>query len=87
MAAVREIRISETDRIVAAEVAEFIVKSIERQPPGLFRVALSGGATPKQLYERLVSPDYAARVQWSRVEFYFGTSGACPRIIRKAIST
>ena len=78
MAAVREIRISETDRIVAGEVAEFIVRSIERQPPGPFRVALSGGATPKQLYERLASSDCAARVPWSRVEFYFGDERCVP---------
>ncbi|MBI3777220.1 MAG: 6-phosphogluconolactonase [Gammaproteobacteria bacterium] len=43
---------------------------------GAFHVALSGGSTPRQLYERLAAPDYAYRLEWNRTFIYFGDERA-----------
>lgn len=39
---------------------------------GLFTVALSGGSTPKKLYELLASPAWRDRILWSKIEFFWG---------------
>ena len=41
-------------------------------------VCLSGGSTPKRLYELLASPDYAARVPWARIHWFFGDDRVVP---------
>lgn len=45
---------------------------------GLFRVALSGGSTPKQIYPLLTSEPRVGDVDWSRVEFWWGDERAVP---------
>src|SRR5689334_13111284 len=37
-----------------------------------FRVALSGGSTPKLLYRLLVSDEFRTEVPWDAVDFFFG---------------
>ncbi len=39
---------------------------------GFFSVALSGGSTPKALYQLLTTEPYAGRVAWDKVEWFFG---------------
>lgn len=39
---------------------------------GNFTVALSGGSTPKSLYQLLSSNEYKNKVDWSKVFFFFG---------------
>lgn len=39
---------------------------------GRFRVALSGGSTPKALHSLLAANPYRDRVDWSQVQFYWG---------------
>ena len=39
---------------------------------GPFRVSLSGGSTPKALYELLASRAFKERFPWQRVEWYWG---------------
>ncbi len=39
---------------------------------GVFAVALSGGATPRRLYERLAGPPYRDRFPWSRTHWFWG---------------
>lgn len=38
---------------------------------GLFSVALSGGSTPKAIYQKLATPKYINRVDWSKVAVFF----------------
>jgi 6-phosphogluconolactonase len=59
------------DRFVAAARA-----SIGRS--GSFRVALSGGETPKRVYPLLLEPARRDAVDWSRVEFFWGDERAVP---------
>ena len=68
----------------AAEVAEvaadrFVstaLSSIEER--GIFRVALSGGSTPKRVYPLLLEPARRDAVDWSAVEFFWGDERAVP---------
>jgi 6-phosphogluconolactonase len=55
-------------RIVAAAAA---VK-------GIFSLVLSGGNTPKALYELLASPPYRSQIDWSKIEIYFGDERCVP---------
>ncbi len=45
---------------------------------GAFTVALSGGSTPKRLYEILAGSDYASRFPWDRVQLFFGDERFVP---------
>lgn len=56
---------------------------------GVFRISLSGGSTPKQLYQRLGATD----LPWDRIEWYWGDERNVPpgdaesnyRMVREAI--
>lgn len=37
-----------------------------------FTIALAGGSTPKSLYALLASPEYRSRLDWGKIEFYWG---------------
>jgi len=45
---------------------------------GWFRVSLSGGSTPKLLYEVLASNDFRKRFPWERVLWYWGDERFVP---------
>ncbi|PTQ94842.1 6-phosphogluconolactonase [Mucilaginibacter yixingensis] len=45
---------------------------------GRYSVSLSGGSSPKKLYELLVS-DYATALDWTKVDFFFGDERNVPR--------
>src|SRR4051812_38843541 len=45
---------------------------------GQFSVALSGGNSPKKLYELLASPLYKDKVEWDKVHFFFGDERYVP---------
>ncbi len=45
---------------------------------GRFTVALSGGSTPKRLYQLLAAEPFRAQVDWSRVEFFWGDERCVP---------
>jgi 6-phosphogluconolactonase len=44
----------------------------------LFSLALSGGNTPKALYELMASEAYRGELNWSKVEIYFGDERSVP---------
>jgi 6-phosphogluconolactonase len=45
---------------------------------GRFAVALSGGATPKTLYEQLAAAEMVSRVKWRRVYVFWGDERCVP---------
>jgi 6-phosphogluconolactonase len=45
---------------------------------GVFRIALSGGGTPKQVYPLLLDRPRLRAVDWSAVEFFWGDERAVP---------
>jgi 6-phosphogluconolactonase len=44
----------------------------------IFRVALSGGSTPRRLYQQLASAEYRDRIEWRRVAFFWGDERFVP---------
>ena len=45
---------------------------------GAFRVSLSGGSTPKALYQLLASDEFRGRFPWQRVSWYWGDERFVP---------
>jgi 6-phosphogluconolactonase len=62
---------------LAHRVAEWMTAAAlaARDP---FRVSLSGGSTPKTLYELLASEDFRSRFPWQRVLWYWGDERFVP---------
>ncbi len=65
---------------VANEAASRFVASATAaiEARGVFRVALSGGTTPNAVFPVLRSAPWSGRVDWSRVEFFWGDERAVP---------
>ena len=45
---------------------------------GEFNVALSGGSSPKKLYELLASPEFKEQIDWNKINFFFGDERYVP---------
>ncbi len=65
-------------RDVARQAVERLAALASSGSTAPFAVALSGGATPRVLYETLASPEFAVRVPWDRVELFFGDERPVP---------
>lgn len=46
---------------------------------GKFTIALSGGSTPKRLFEILAQPPYRDAIDWSHVELFWGDERSVPQ--------
>jgi 6-phosphogluconolactonase len=63
---------------VARHVADWIVQSaIDKK--GRFAISLSGGSTPKRLYQILAEPAYQSRIPWKDVHWFWGDERMVPR--------
>src|ERR1044072_7097029 len=75
-----EIKVLPDPAAVAREAAGRIVcaagEHIERE--GKFCLALSGGSTPKTLYELLATDEFRARIDWPKVQIFFGDERCVP---------
>jgi 6-phosphogluconolactonase len=61
------------ERVAREAAGLFIRLSIEAASArGAFSVALSGGSTPRRVYELLAEDDYRAQVSWPGVHLFFG---------------
>ncbi len=65
---------------LAEQAAErFVAAATEAlSESGTFRIALSGGATPRQLYAQLAAEPFASRVDWGRVQVFWGDERCVP---------
>ena len=65
---------------VARAAAERIVDAARTaiSERGAFRIALSGGSTPKSVYPLLTAPPLITAVGWERVDFFWGDERAVP---------
>jgi 6-phosphogluconolactonase len=74
------LNIFKTTEEVLTGLADFFVKAAAEaiKSTGQFTVALSGGSSPKKLYELLASADYKDKVEWSKVYFFFGDERNVP---------
>lgn len=75
-----EFRIVNNGDAAARATADLLLNSVNDAcaARGRAAVALAGGSTPRAAYELLSSPEYAPRVPWNRVDFFFGDERAVP---------
>ncbi|MCW3110670.1 MAG: 6-phosphogluconolactonase [Segetibacter sp.] len=73
------LHIAKTTKEVLNAAAEYFVKTANEaiSKQGRFTVALSGGSSPKGLFELLAS-EYHTQVEWSKVYFFFGDERYVP---------
>lgn len=62
---------------LSRRVAEWFV-DIVAAAPGIVRISLSGGSTPKELYTLLASDAFRGRVAWDRLELFWGDERFVP---------
>jgi 6-phosphogluconolactonase len=79
---------------VAARAAELLIEvCAAKKKSDPISVALSGGSTPKRLYQRLASPACRDRLPWDRVHWFWGDERFVPadhidsnqRLVREAL--
>jgi 6-phosphogluconolactonase len=70
----------EAGATLADAAAQWIAAAIEAdlRERGTCAVALSGGTTPRPVYERLARPPLASAIAWRRVTIFFGDERAVP---------
>jgi 6-phosphogluconolactonase len=79
--ATTESRIFENAETLALNVAEWLCDLAQASDHD-FSVCLSGGSTPRQLYERLATPAIAPRYPWSRSHWFWGDDRFVPHTHR-----
>jgi len=60
--------------------ADYFLKIYQKciEEKNVFHVALSGGTTPKYLFQLLAKSPYAEKINWSKVHIYFGDERFVP---------
>jgi len=68
-----------TDEVLTG-LADYFVKAAGDAiaATGKFSVALSGGSSPKKLYELLASSAYSNKIDWTKISFFFGDERNVP---------
>jgi 6-phosphogluconolactonase len=87
-----DLRIFETPEVLAGEAAEWLCE-LAQTSVGAFAVCLSGGSSPRPLYERLAAPTIATRFPWRRVHWFWSDERFVPhddpdsnyRMVREAL--
>ncbi|QPC81390.1 6-phosphogluconolactonase [Phototrophicus methaneseepsis] len=75
----RILRVSNKNSLIefaATRLAKIIIATLEHNDT--FSLVLSGGSTPKPIYERLAQPDLAEHINWSKVYIFFGDERTVP---------
>jgi len=69
----------EVNELLSA-LADFLIESAAKaiKERGEFTLVLSGGNSPKKLYELLASPAYKHKIDWTKVYFFFGDERYVP---------
>ncbi|MEO8720947.1 MAG: 6-phosphogluconolactonase [Ginsengibacter sp.] len=61
---------------LAEWIVEFIGNTLKKQE--FFSFVLSGGETPKLLYEKLASDEFKNKIDWKRIHIFWGDERAVP---------
>lgn len=70
---------ADAEAVSLAAAEEFVKCAAEAVAArGRFVVALSGGSTPKRLFQILAVPPFRDRVQWDKIEFFWGDERSVP---------
>ena len=61
-------------------LADYFVQTVNTaiKEKGKCAVVLSGGNSPKKLYELLTTPDYSRQIDWDKIYFFFGDERHVP---------
>ena len=80
-ATARELRVfDDAGELMRAAAAAFVESAgAAVRDRGRFLVALSGGSTPNALYDLLASDEHRSRVDWPRVEVFWGDERCVPQ--------
>jgi 6-phosphogluconolactonase len=75
------LNIFNTEEEVLNALAVYFVKTAQDSiaAKGKFSIALSGGSSPKKLYQILASPAFSGEVDWEKVYFFFGDERNVPK--------
>ena len=75
-----KVHVIDTEQDLITTFANFFVDQarIYIKSQGQFNVVLSGGSSPKKVYELLASPDFRDKVDWRKVYFFFGDERYVP---------
>ena len=75
-----KINVFKTVEELIGAVADYFAETAESAIAlrGEFNVALSGGKSPERLYRLLASADFSQRVEWTKVNFFFGDERHVP---------
>jgi len=76
-AALSENRVFENAEALARNGAEWLC-SLARASERAFALNLSGGSTPRRLYECLAAPNIASRFPWNRAHWFWGDERFVP---------
>jgi len=76
----RDVRVAPGAEQLVREAADLFVSTAREavSSRGVFRVALSGGNTPRPVYEALATPAYRDAVDWSCVQMFFSDERFVP---------
>lgn len=68
-----------TEETIAFCIKHFIIlANLAIAAHGSFSVALSGGSTPKRIFEGLSSKEYRSQIDWQKVKLFWGDERAVP---------
>ena len=67
---------ADADALAHAAAALLTEAALAR--PGVVRIALSGGSTPKRTYQTLAGPAFVGRFPWDRVHWFWGDERFVP---------
>jgi 6-phosphogluconolactonase len=61
---------------LALWICDFVTETLKNQE--FFTMVLSGGETPKLLYQKLASEEYKNKINWNRIHVFFGDERVVP---------
>ena len=72
--------ISKTSDELSEKFADWLVNYVAEvlKKQDRFTIALSGGSTPKKLYQLLASDKYKSKIDWSKLHFFWGDERFVP---------
>ena len=70
----RRLEIVPDKEALVQQAVEYFIETAQEQigDKGVFTVALSGGSTPKPVYAELAKPENRERVDWEKVQLFWG---------------
>ncbi|HSV12206.1 MAG TPA: 6-phosphogluconolactonase [Hanamia sp.] len=61
---------------LASWICDLVAETLKKQE--FFSLVLSGGETPKLLYEKLATPGYKNKINWNRIHIFWGDERVVP---------